>query len=380
MEHHQSPDAAALRRIDPRRPYLIAASGLKRIILGAQDGLRDVHLSRHAEKPKPLRSMQTAVRHMLVLLHSERGTLDDHAREAIAAAALLADAQTAVVVAVFGATTDDLGAAAADIVVNLPQLPSTHFFPELALVLAQQLIARYQPLHIFLPDRHADGDLGRRLAARTGRTVAADIVELSVDSAARIVPGGQYARCPLPQIILLARHAADAKLPFVGHGQVEAVPMCAASLAALPLAQVRDLGLEASSLDQVALEEADLILSGGNGMRDMDTFIALAQALGAVTGASRVAVDDGRFVRAKQIGASGKTVQASAYLALGISGAVQHLQGIKDCRHVIAVNLDESAPIVKRANLTLVEDTQALMQALLELVRQARSLPPCTLP
>jgi electron transfer flavoprotein alpha subunit len=172
----------------------------------------------------------------------------------------------------------------------------------------------------------------------------------------------------LPGIVLLARNAVDAALPFVGRGELNAVP----ALAALPAERVRDLGMEASSPDQIALEEADFILSGGNGMRDMDTFAALAQALGAATGASRVAVDDGRFVRAKQIGATGKTVQASTYLALGISGAVQHLQGIKDCRHVIAVNLDESAPIAKRANLTLVEDTQALMQALLKLVQQAR--------
>jgi electron transfer flavoprotein alpha subunit len=86
-----------------------------------------------------------------------------------------------------------------------------------------------------------------------------------------------------------------------------------------------------------------------------------------------VAVDDGRFPRTKQIGATGKTVQASAYLALGISGAVQHLQGIKDCRHVIAVNLDDSAPIVKRASLTLVEDAQALMRALLAKVEAARA-------
>jgi electron transfer flavoprotein alpha subunit len=107
-------------------------------------------------------------------------------------------------------------------------------------------------------------------------------------------------------------------------------------------------------------------------MRDMDLFADLAGSLGAATGASRVAVDDGRFPRAKQIGATGKTVQASVYLAVGISGAVQHLQGIKDCRHVIAVNLDASAPIVKRASLTVVEDAQALMRALLMQVRAAR--------
>lgn len=363
MEHQ-----AQLRRVNPRRPYVIAASGLKRIILGNEEGSRDLLTSRHAAPHKSVRSTQAATRHLLVLLHSERGALDEHARQAIAAAAILADAQTAIVVAVLGGTAEDVAGYGADIVIDLPQADAAHFLPELSLSLAQALVAKYQPQHIFMPDRNADADLGRRLAARTGRTIATDVVELSADSACRVVPGGKYARCVLPEIILLTRNAVDATLPFVGRGEIDAVP----ALAALPAERVRDLGMEASSPDQIALEEADFILSGGNGMRDMDTFAALAQALGAATGASRVAVDDGRFVRAKQIGATGKTVQASTYLALGISGAVQHLQGIKDCRHVIAVNLDESAPIAKRANLTLVEDTQALMQALLKLVQQAR--------
>lgn len=364
MERRQT----TARRVNPRRPYVISARGLKRIIVGAEEGSRDLLLAHHASARKQLRTAQPFERHMLVLVHADRGMLDEHARQAIAAAALLADGVTGVVVAVLGGTTADLGACGADAVFNVPQLDATRFCPEQSLALAQQLIARYQPVHIFVPDRSADGDLGRRLAARTGRTVATDVVELDANGACRLVPGGRFARCALPQIVLLARHAADADLPFIGHGVVEegGVPE-----ALQP--GVRDLGLETSSPDQIGLEEADFILSGGNGMRDMDTFGALAKALGAATGASRVAVDDGRFPRAKQIGATGKTVQASAYLALGISGAVQHLQGIKDCRHVIAVNLDDSAPIVKRANLTLVEDAQALMGALLRQVEAART-------
>ncbi|WP_075795728.1 electron transfer flavoprotein subunit alpha/FixB family protein [Massilia putida] len=364
MERRQS----TARRVNPRRPYVISARGLKRIILGAEEGSRDLLLSHHAAARKQLRTTQPFERHMLVLVHTDRGMLDEHARQAIAAAALLADGVTGVVVAVLGGTTADLGACGADAVINLPQLDAMRFCPEQTLALAQQLIARYQPVHIFLPDRSADGDLGRRLAARTGRTIATDVVELDASGACRLVPGGRFARCALPQVMLLARHAADADLPFIGHGTIEEVDIPAALQPG-----VRDLGLETSSPDQIGLEEADFILSGGNGMRDMDTFGALAKALGAATGASRVAVDDGRFPRAKQIGATGKTVQASAYLALGISGAVQHLQGIKDCRHVIAVNLDDSAPIVKRANLTLVEDAQALMGALLRQVEAARA-------
>ena len=364
MEHHQTPR----RRVNPRRPYVIGASGLKRIILGTEEGSRDLHLSRHAAAIKTVRTTQTASRHMLVLVHSDRGTLDEHAKQSIAAAALLADGQTAVVVAVLGGCAEDIGLYGADIAINLTLADAAHYCSELKLALAQDLIARYQPMHILMPDRHADGDLGRRLAARTRRTVATDVVELSAEHVLRVAPGGKYARCPLPQIVLLERHAADANLPFVGRGLVESLPLQAISATSA----VRDLGLESSSPDQISLEEADFIISAGNGMRDLETFSALADALGAATGASRVAVDDGRFVRAKQIGATGKTVQASVYLALGISGAVQHLQGIKDCRHVIAVNLDDSAPITKRANLTLVEDAQALMRALLSQVRAAR--------
>ena len=123
---------------------------------------------------------------------------------------------------------------------------------------------------------------------------------------------------------------------------------------------------------ELALEEADLIVSAGNGVHDLESFHALATALGAAVGASRVPVDDGRFPRSQQIGATGKTVSASLYLAFGISGAVQHLQGIKDCRHVIAVNLDASAPLIKRADLSIIDDAHSVTRALLDEVARAR--------
>jgi electron transfer flavoprotein alpha subunit len=124
---------------------------------------------------------------------------------------------------------------------------------------------------------------------------------------------------------------------------------------------------------QVPLEEADFIVGAGNGVRNVATLEALARALGAAVGASRVAVDDGKFSRDKQIGATGKTVRASTYVAVGISGAVQHLQGIKDCRHVIAINRDAGAPIVQRADLTVIGDAEDLMQALLTRIEQAKA-------
>ena len=99
---------------------------------------------------------------------------------------------------------------------------------------------------------------------------------------------------------------------------------------------------------------------------------AIDGQLGAAVGASRVAVDDGRFSRDKQIGATGKMVSARGYIAVGISGAVQHLQGIKDCQHVIAVNRDAGAPIIGRADLSVIGDAEEVMQALLTRIAQAR--------
>jgi electron transfer flavoprotein alpha subunit len=227
-------------------------------------------------------------------------------------------------------------------------------------------------LNFFMTDNaNGDGDLGRRYAARAGASIATHVVELDLQHVAAYVHAGRaVALRALPDVILLAPNAVDAKLPYVGAGarvnSEDVVP------ATMPSAYV-DLGIEEMDAAQVALEEADFIISAGNGVTDVPAFEALASTLGAAIGASRVAVDDGKFSRDKQIGATGKTVEASVYIAFGISGAVQHLQGIKDCRHVIAVNLDASAPIAKRADLTIVADTQETIKALTDAASAARA-------
>jgi electron transfer flavoprotein alpha subunit len=357
-------------RIDPRRPYVIGPSGLKRIVLGEEVGSRDPQQQGgHGHKSKPVRSEGPFFKRLLVVAHTERGALDEAAREAIAAAAILADKETEVVALLFGAKGDaaqeDARAAGVD---RLVCVADPGFAPESKLACLSAIWELEVPQHVLFADRGADADLGRRFAVRHKLSVAGDVVEIAKGEARRRVPDGRFAVHALPQVMLLARKVADTRLPFVGLGKLTPD-------AVLPAAdeRIRDLGSQASPASQLALEEADLILSAGNGVQNVATFKQLAEAMGAATGASRVAVDDGRFPRAMQVGATGKTVQASAYIALGISGAVQHLQGIKDCRHVIAVNLDASAAIAKRADLTIVDDCQSFMQALLKLVSEARA-------
>lgn len=122
----------------------------------------------------------------------------------------------------------------------------------------------------------------------------------------------------------------------------------------------------------IPLSEAEFILSAGNGVNDWSLFHLAAQELGATEGASRVAVDDGNMPRFRQVGATGTWVTARVYVAVGISGAIQHLQGIGQCDKVIAINTDLGCDMVKRAALSVIGDSSQVMQALVELVQAHR--------
>jgi len=366
-----------LKRIEPRRPFTITAEGLKRITLGATGvaGAPEfaAHGSAHREQAKPRRTNTAPQRVMLVAAHADRGALDDHARQTLAGAALIADPATEVVLLVFGEFGGDAAALGADKLIELPMFDRRAFAPDDELNALAACVAAYAPAHIFLPDNATgDGDLGRRYAAAANASVATHVVEIDGAHVATYVHANTaFAARTLPEVVLLAPNAVNPALPFVGGGErvvwrFDGAPAASKSM-------VRDLGIEEIDAAQLALEEADFIVSAGNGVSDVPAFEQLAGTLGAAIGASRVAVDDGKFTRDKQIGATGKTVEASVYIAFGISGAVQHLQGIKDCRHVIAVNLDASAPIAKRANLTVIADAQETIAALNEAAAAART-------
>ncbi len=142
----------------------------------------------------------------------------------------------------------------------------------------------------------------------------------------------------------------------------------------LPQRRVTVTGKVKESTDRIALTEADVVVAGGRGVGSPEGFarlvVGLADQMGAAVAATRAVVDAGWRPYAEQVGQTGKTVQPKAYIAVGISGAVQHLSGMNKSKCIVALNKDPEAPIFKIADYGIVGDVQEIVPAVMEALRR----------
>ncbi len=137
----------------------------------------------------------------------------------------------------------------------------------------------------------------------------------------------------------------------------------------LPPRRLKIIGKSQEKSSRISLAEADVVVAGGRGVGSVEGFVALveglADVLGAAVGATRAIVDAGWRPYSEQVGQTGKTVQPKAYIAVGISGAVQHLSGMNKSQCIVAVNKDADAPIFKVADYGIVGDVHQIVPAMI---------------
>ena len=240
-----------------------------------------------------------------------------------------------------------------------------------------QLIQEHQPELIVFSPTYDSRDIAGHLQARTGSTLMTNVTDLiSPEYAQTQIFGGT-------QIVDVTLSGPDPKLVITRAKSFEASPSGGqAEVVALTV----DIPEDAKKVKRVErheeaaagpkLEDAKVVISGGRGLQDASNF-KLLEELGAAigtsaVGASRAVVDAGWVPYNMQIGQTGKTVKPEVYIAVGISGATQHLVGMKESKRIIAINKDKDAPIFQYADLGLVGDALKLIPAITEAVKAAK--------
>ena len=273
---------------------------------------------------------------------------------------------------------DQLGKFGADKVVTLTNAAFAKYAPEgNAQAIAERVKAGGYAAVVFAASATGK-DLAPRVAAKLGVGLVADCTEIAADggSSAIVATRPVYAGKALLKVKVAAKPAVLSLRPNV-FTPVERPKAGTAETVAVNVAAGRVVVREIKAAEAGALDvaEAQIVISGGRGLKEPANFRVieeLARAFGgqAAVGASRAVVDAGWRAHADQVGQTGKTVSPTLYIAVGISGAIQHLAGMRTSKVIVAINKDKDAPIFKLADYGIVGDLFEVVPKLAEEIRK----------
>jgi electron transfer flavoprotein alpha subunit len=315
----------------------------------------------------------------LIVAEQRAGKLNRASWEAIAAGQQLAThgepASVVIVGSSIGAVASELAQAAVSNVLAVDHAALDTYTPEGCVQAVSTVIEQVSPTWVVLPHTYQTRDFAPKLAARLRRALLTDCVALKRDGdtlafvrpmfqgklAAEVVPEGEA-----PHIVTVQIGAFRAESAARGTAAAPVTPVTfspdTTAIRVKPEAPFQE------ARQAVDLSQAERIVSVGRGIKGqehLELARKLATALGAELAASRPICDAGWLPMERQVGSSGQTVAPKLYLALGISGAIQHLVGMKGSRTIVAVNKDPDAPIFEVADYGIVGDLFEVVPALL---------------
>jgi len=299
---------------------------------------------------------------ILVFCESAGGSIKGSARELLGKAKELCDGDDVVAVVLGDADVSGLGAWGADKVVTVQHDTLAHFNPVAYASALQQVIDDVSPDVVFAGASVLGKDVLPRVAALCDASCASDVTDL------REGDDGIEAVRPMYSGKCLVTVAIDSDPKFfsvransfvidgveAGDGEVEEFDVDLDDDSGYEVVEVI-----ASGDDKIELTEATRIIAGGRSLKSAENFAMFdepARLMGAAVGASRAAVDAGYCSHSMQVGQTGKTVNPNLYIACGISGAIQHLAGMRTSKVIVAVNKDADAPIFQHATYGIVGD------------------------
>lgn len=321
-----------------------------------------------------------------VIAQQREGKLHKMSFEAIKAGQVLAEMVGGTVEAiVIGSQIEEAASqlAACDLgavrVIDSPDL--VDYTPGAYVAALEAAAGNFSPSYLIFPHTYQTVDYAPRLAQTLNAALVPEVTAVEKDES------GPIWRRPVMSGKLEARVRARGEGPVVVSVQSAAFPGDEVSRGEAPIealsldegtvkADREILRVEEAAADQVDLTQSELIVAVGRGIGDADNIgplEELAAALGAELGASRPVIDNGWLPRERQIGSSGQTVSPKLYLAAGISGAIQHLVGMKGSQVIVAINKDSSAPIFNVAQYGIVGDLHEIIPALTAAINEAKS-------